>query len=204
MRAHAARSPIGNGSLLASFDLDYQIRDFYYPGSARKIMRLATPGASVLWLAGEFSWLDRHNWKLERTYVPDTLVTAVTASHPRLPQRLHFNDAVDYEKNILLRQVWVQNLSDRPLEPRLFFHTDINALENEIGDTVFFEPESAVPGILRPEGGRLQLFGQHPGRNLLPDAQAQSRRLGGQFLAALAGGRENGVPDPGGRNRQVS
>lgn len=72
-------------------------------------------------------------------------VTAVTASHPRLPLRLHFNDAVDYGKNflLLLRQVWVQNLSDRPLEPRLFFHTDINALENEIGDTVFFDPRNA-------------------------------------------------------------
>lgn len=135
--------PIGNGTLLASFDLDYQIRDFYYPRVGKENHALGYPWRFGVWLAGEFSWLDRHSWKLERAYVPDTLVTAVTASHPRLPLRLHFNDAIDYEKNILLRQVRVQNLSDRPLEPRLFFHTDINALENEIGDTVFFDPRNA-------------------------------------------------------------
>lgn len=135
--------PIGNGTLLASFDLDYQIRDFYYPRVGKENHALGYPWRFGVWLAGEFSWLDRDHWTLERAYVPDTLVTAVTASPPHLPLRLHFNDTVDYEKNILLRQVRVQNLSDRPLEPRLFFHADINALENEIGDTVFFDPRNA-------------------------------------------------------------
>lgn len=135
--------PIGNGTLLASFDLDYQIRDFYYPRVGKENHALGYPWRFGVWLAGEFSWLDRDHWTLERAYVPDTLVTAVTASHPRLPLRLHFNDTVDYEKNILLRQVRVQNLSGQTLAPRLFFHTDINALENEIGDTVFFDPRNA-------------------------------------------------------------
>jgi GH15 family glucan-1,4-alpha-glucosidase len=135
--------PIGNGALLASFDLDYQIRDFYYPRVGKENHALGHPWRFGVWLAGEFSWLDSDHWTLERAYVPDTLVTAVTASPPHLPLRLHFNDTVDYEKNILLRQVRVHNLSDRPLEPRLFFHADINALENEIGDTVFFDPRNA-------------------------------------------------------------
>lgn len=135
--------PIGNGTLLASFDLDYQIRDFYYPRVGKENHALGYPWRFGVWLDGDFSWLDRHRWALERRYVPDTLVTAVTASPPRLPLRFHFNDAVDYEKNVLLRQVRVQNLSGQALAPRLFFHTDINALENEIGDTVFFDPRNA-------------------------------------------------------------
>ncbi|HEX7971759.1 MAG TPA: glycoside hydrolase family 15 protein [Thiobacillus sp.] len=135
--------PIGNGSLLASFDLDYQIRDFYYPRVGKENHALGYPWRFGVWLAGEFSWLGRDSWTLERDYVPDTLVTAVTASHRSLPLRLHFNDTVDYEKNILLRQVRVRNLSATALAPRLFFHTDLNALENEIGDTVFFDPRNA-------------------------------------------------------------
>lgn len=135
--------PIGNGTLLASFDLDYQIRDFYYPRVGKENHAMGFPWRFGVWLDGAFFWLDRDNWMLERAYVPGTLVTAVTASHPRLPLRLHFNDAIDYEKNILLRQVRVQNLAGKPLEPRLFFHTDINVLENEIGDTVFFDPRNA-------------------------------------------------------------
>lgn len=135
--------PIGNGTLLASFDLDYQIRDFYYPRVGKENHALGYPWRLGVWLGGAFSWLDRGGWTLELDYVPDTLVTAVTASHPQLPLRFHFNDTIDYEKNILLRQVRVHNLSTQALAPRLFFHSDLNAMENEIGDTVFFDPRNA-------------------------------------------------------------
>lgn len=135
--------PVGNGTLLAAFDFDYQLRDFYYPRVGKENHALGYPWRFGVWLDGEFSWLDRRNWQLQLDYIPDALVTDVVATHARLPLRLHFHDAVDYEKNILVRQVRVQNLSDRPLAPRLFFHADINAMENEIGDTVFFDPKNA-------------------------------------------------------------
>lgn len=135
--------PIGNGSMLAAYDFDYQIRDFYYPRVGKENHALGHPWRFGVWLEGEFSWLKRDSWNIQRDYVSGALVTSVTASHARLPLRLHFNDAIDYEKNILLRRVRVQNLSGRPLVPRLFFHADINALENEIGDTVFFDPKNA-------------------------------------------------------------
>lgn len=135
--------PIGNGTLLAAFDFDYQLRDFYYPRVGKENHALGYPWRFGVWLDGEFSWLDRRNWQLQLDYIPDALVTDVVATHARLPLRLHFHDAVDYEKNILVRQVRVQNLSARPLAPRLFFHADINAMENEIGDTVFFDPRNA-------------------------------------------------------------
>ncbi|BBI99953.1 glucan 1,3-alpha-glucosidase [Ferrigenium kumadai] len=135
--------PIGNGTLLAAFDFDFQLRDFYYPRVGKENHALGYPWRFGVWLDGEFSWLNRQNWRLHLDYVPDALVTDVSATHTRLPLRLRFHDAIDHEKNILIRQVRVQNLSPRPLAPRLFFHADINALENEIGDTVFFDPKNA-------------------------------------------------------------
>lgn len=135
--------PIGNGTLLAAFDFDYQLRDFYYPRIGKENHALGYPWRFGVWLDGEFSWLNRQNWALGLDYVTDALVTDVTATHARLPLRLGFSDAIDYEKNILIRRVKVQNLSDRPLAPRLFFHADINTMENEIGDTVFFDPKNA-------------------------------------------------------------
>ncbi len=135
--------PIGNGTLLAAYDFDYQIRDFYYPRVGKENHALGYPWRVGVWLEGKFSWLGRDSWKLQRDYVSGALVTAVTATHAQLPLRLHFNDAIDYEKNILIRRVRVQNLSSQALAPRLFFHADINALENEIGDTVFFDPKNA-------------------------------------------------------------
>jgi oligosaccharide amylase len=135
--------PIGNGTLLAAFDFDYQLRDFYYPRVGKENHALGYPWRFGVWLDGEFAWLNRQNWRLHLDYVADALVTDVSATHARLPLRLRFHDTIDYEKNILIRQVRVQNLSNRPLAPRLFFHADINALENEIGDTVFFDPRNA-------------------------------------------------------------
>ena len=135
--------PIGNGTLLAAFDFDYQLRDFYYPRVGKENHALGYPWRFGVWLDGEFSWLNRQNWRLHLDYVPDALVTDVIATHARLPLRLSFSDTIDYEKNILVRQVTVKNLSAKPLAPRLFFHADINVLENETGDTVFFDPKNA-------------------------------------------------------------
>jgi len=134
--------PIGNGTLLAAFDFDYRIRDFYFPRVGKENHALGYPWRFGVWLEGRFSWLGREEWELERRYLPGALVTDVAAAHPGLPLKLLFNDAIDYEKNVLLRKLRVQNLSSRPLAPRLFFHTDLNALENEIGDTVFFDPKN--------------------------------------------------------------
>lgn len=135
--------PIGNGTLLAAFDFDYQLRDFYFPRVGKENHALGYAWRFGVWLDGEFSWLDRNNWSLHLGYVPDALVSDVRASPARLPIDLQFSDAIDYEKNILIRRVTVKNLSSRHLYPRLFFHADINAMENEIGDTVFFDPKNA-------------------------------------------------------------
>ena len=125
--------PIGNGTLLAAFDSDYQLRDFYYPRVGKENHAQGFPWRFGVWLDGEFLWFGQGGWSLRLDYVADALVTEVMAVHPRLPLRLSFNDTIDYEKNILVRRVRVENLSGRPLVPRLFFHADINALENEIG-----------------------------------------------------------------------
>lgn len=135
--------PIGNGTLLAAFDLDYRIRDFYYPRVGKENHALGFPWHFGVWADGAFAWVNREDWTIRRDYLPDTLVTAVTATHRHLPLALRCNDVVDYEQNILVRRVRVQNCSSRPLSVRLFFHADLNALENEIGDTVFFDPKNA-------------------------------------------------------------
>lgn len=135
--------PIGNGTLLVSFDFDYQLRDIYYPRIGKENHSLGYPWRVGVWLDDEFAWLERKNWSMSLNYVQDALVTDVVATHMHLPLKITFTDTVDYEKNILIRQVRVQNLSARVLSPRLFFHADISAMENEIGDTVFFDPKNA-------------------------------------------------------------
>jgi oligosaccharide amylase len=135
--------PIGNGRMLAAFDVDYRIRDFYFPHVGKENHALGYPWRLGVWVDGKFSWVSEKDWRIERAYVPDALVTCVVLSSPRLPVRILFNDVVDYEKDLLLRRARVQNLTDRQLDVRLFFHSDLNVMENETADTVFFDPKNA-------------------------------------------------------------
>jgi GH15 family glucan-1,4-alpha-glucosidase len=46
--------PIGNGTLLAAFDLDYQIRDFYYPRVGKENHALGFPWRLAYGWTGNF------------------------------------------------------------------------------------------------------------------------------------------------------
>lgn len=135
--------PIGNGRLLAAFDLDYRIRELYFPRVGKENHAMGYPWRFGVWVDGAFSWVSRREWQIHRGYIADTLVTSVTLTNPRLSLRLVVNDLIDYEKDILVRRVRARNLADHPVDARLFFHADLNCLENEIGDTVFFDPKNA-------------------------------------------------------------
>ena len=86
-----------------------------------------------------FSWINARDWKLALGYLKETLVTSVRAFHERLGLQLTCNDVVDFEKNIYIRKVTVHNLKNTKRDIRLFFHQDLNIMENEVGDTAFYD-----------------------------------------------------------------
>ncbi len=131
--------PIGNGSLLVAFDADYTIRDFYYPRVGKENHALGYPSRFGIWTREGYSWVNAKDWKLALGYLKDTLVTNVRAVHEKLGVQFTCHDTVDYEKNIYIRKVVVRNLKNYSREVRLFFHQDLSAMENEIGDTVFYD-----------------------------------------------------------------
>ncbi len=131
--------PVGNGSLLVVFDADYTIRDFYYPRVGKENHALGNPSRFGVWTSEGYSWVNARDWKLALGYLKETLVTNVRAVHENLGLQLTCNDVVDFEKNIYMRKVTVRNLKNREREVRLFFHQDLSVMENEIGDTVFYD-----------------------------------------------------------------
>ncbi|TLD43175.1 MAG: Glucoamylase [Candidatus Jettenia ecosi] len=131
--------PVGNGSLLVTFDADYTIRDLYYPHVGKENHVMGNPSRFGVWTREGFSWVNAHDWGLALGYVKETLVTSVRAFHEKLGLQLVCNDVVDFEKNIYMRKVTVRNLRDERREVRLFFHQDLSVMENEVGDTVFYD-----------------------------------------------------------------
>ncbi len=133
--------PVGNGSLLVTFDEDYQIRDIYFPHVGQENHTEGFPFRFGVWTDGAFSWVFAGDWKKTLKYLPETLVTDVHLINEELGIEIVSNDTVGNHENIFLRKMLVSNLRDNAREVRLFLHHDFRIYENKVGDTAFFDPD---------------------------------------------------------------
>jgi oligosaccharide amylase len=134
--------PVGNGSLLVTFDDKYQIRDVYFPHVGQENHTEGFPFRFGVWADGEFSWIFSDEWKKVLTYLPETLVTDVKLTNENLGIEIVCNDTVASHENIFLRGIRVRNTRDVRREIRIFLHHDFRIYENKVGDTAFYDPES--------------------------------------------------------------
>ena len=134
--------PVGNGSLLVTFDEKYQIRDVYFPHVGQENHSEGFPFRFGVWADGEFSWIFEDGWRRSLRYISETLVTKVTLINEELGLEIVCNDTVASHENIFLRRTRVSNLWDKQREIRLFLHHDFRISESKIGDTAFYDPES--------------------------------------------------------------
>ena len=134
--------PVGNGSLLVTFDEKYQIRDVYFPHVGQENHTEGYPFRFGVWADGEFSWISGDDWKRELRYQKETLVTDVRLISERLGLEIVSRDTVASHENIFLRCVRVSNLRDAARDVRVFLHHDFRISENKVGDTAFYDPET--------------------------------------------------------------
>ena len=132
--------PVGNGTLLITFDEDYCLRDIYYPFVGDENHSDGHPFRFGIWVDGMFDWVKR-DWNVSLDYAYEMLMTQVTASNDRLGISLHCHDMVDYKENIYVKKIFLKNLANREREVRLFFHHDYHILENPTGDTAYYDPD---------------------------------------------------------------
>ncbi len=133
--------PLSNGTLLVAFDLEYRIRDIYFPHVGMENHAVGHPFRVGVWVDGQFSWLGAE-WRPELRYADPTMATEVTAANDALGVELHFTDVVDFYENVLVRRVRVTNRKPAAREIRLFFHHDFHLKENDVGDTALYAPEA--------------------------------------------------------------
>jgi len=75
--------PLCNGTLLVNFDLEYRVRDVFYPHVGQEnhagghLFRLG------FWADGAFSWMGA-DWHPEMRYVSESLLSAVRAKSEAL------------------------------------------------------------------------------------------------------------------------
>jgi oligosaccharide amylase len=134
--------PVGNGSLLVTFDESYQIRDIYFPYVGKENHSEGHPFRFGVWVDGDFSWVSDKDWSRELNYLDETLVTDVRLVNQKLKVEIISNDAVDPHENIFVRRIRLKNTGSSRREFRLFFHQDFYISESEVGDTAYFDPET--------------------------------------------------------------
>jgi GH15 family glucan-1,4-alpha-glucosidase len=133
--------PIANGRTLANFDATYNLRDIYWPHIGQQNQTMGHVSHSGVWVDGAFSWFDSADWGRDLRYEPETLMTAVTLTSDKLGLRIECADAVDFDRDIIIRRMRVTNTADHPREVRLFFHHDWHLWENAGSNTVFYRPD---------------------------------------------------------------
>ena len=152
--------PVGNGTLLISFDNKYQIRDLYYPHVGQENHTGGSTSRFGVWVDGVFSWISSDAWERSLRYRPETLLTDVTLANRSLQIEIVCNDTVASDENIFLRRITVKNLSDKKRSVRLFLHHDLRIYENPVGDTAFFDP--TTNGLIHYKKHRYFLFNTAP------------------------------------------
>lgn len=152
--------PVGNGSLLITFDELYRIRDVYFPHVGQENHSEGHPFRFGIWVDGVFSWTDADGWERSLKYLPDTLVTDVSLRNEDLGIEVTCSDAVAGDSDVFVRRVAVRNLQPENRNARVFFHHDFRIYENPIGDTAFYDPESR--SLIHYKKHRYFLIGTEP------------------------------------------
>ncbi|HSB05596.1 MAG TPA: glycoside hydrolase family 15 protein [Thermodesulfobacteriota bacterium] len=132
--------PVGNGTLLVTFDQDYRLRDIYYPFVGNENHTEGHPFRLGIWVDGKFDWVQR-DWGLHLDYAHEMLLTQVTGFNNHLGVSLYCQDMVDYRENVYIKKVILKNLANRERDFRLFFHHDYHILQSPTGDTAYFDPD---------------------------------------------------------------
>lgn len=133
--------PIGNGGLLINFDREYNLRDVYYPHVGQDNQTVGDVSFFGVWCDGTFAWIGNPAWVKTLEYEDDTLVTRVTATNEAMGLELTISDAVDFDRPLFVRRVVLRNLREQERSVRLYLHFDPHLWGNNIGDTIFYEPE---------------------------------------------------------------
>lgn len=133
--------PVGNGNFLLNFDLDYQIRDVYFPQIGQENHSKGLPFRFGVWVDGAFSWVGSE-WEKDLRYRDDSIVTQVTLRNDRLGLELRCSDAVDIDENIYIKKIDVYNLRDCERQARLFLSHNFHLYGNDVGDTAYYDPRA--------------------------------------------------------------
>ncbi|HEX7484105.1 MAG TPA: glycoside hydrolase family 15 protein [Candidatus Saccharimonadales bacterium] len=115
---------LSNGELHVGINNFGLVHDFYFPyvGLENHAAGDRLRHRVGVWIDGAISWLDDGDWQLSFTYPHHSLIGHTTAKNERIGVIIEFDDAVDANVSVFMRNIHVINLWNQDREIRLFMH----------------------------------------------------------------------------------
>lgn len=147
---------LGNGELHVGLNKYGLVHDFYYPYVG---FENHAAGANLrhkvgVWVDGTLSWLDdKDQWTFTFGYPHTSLIGHTLAKNETLGIIIEFDDCVDAEISVFMRNIHVVNLHDQPRVIRLFMYQAFAIGDSRSNtDTAQYLPDSSA--ILHYRGRR--------------------------------------------------
>lgn len=115
---------LSNGELHVGINNFGLVHDFYFPyvGLENHAAGEHLRHRVGVWIDGTISWLDDGEWQLSFTYPHHSLIGHTSAKNERMGVIVEFDDAVDANVSVFMRNIHVINLWNQEREIRLFMH----------------------------------------------------------------------------------
>lgn len=146
---------LSNGELHVGLNKYGSVHDFYYPyvGFENHAAGQSLRHKVGVYVDGELSWTDDESWTFDFHYPHTALIGHTMARNERLGIMLEFDDTVDAEMSVFIRNIHVINHSDRQRDIKLFMYQAFAIGDSRSNtDTAQFLPDSNA--ILHYRGRR--------------------------------------------------
>ncbi|PID33517.1 hypothetical protein CR969_00310 [Candidatus Saccharibacteria bacterium] len=152
------RLALSNGELNVVFDDRGLVDEIYFPYVGHQLHTRDCQHKIGVWINGKISWLTESDWQIRSKLLPGSLIAHTIATNRDLNLLLEFEDLVDSEENVLIRNIHVVNLSNSSLDVRLFLHQAFHIGDTKLAaDTAQFIPDKKA--ILHYQGRRAFVVG---------------------------------------------
>ena len=146
---------LSNGELHVGLNRYGVVHDFYYPyvGFENHVAGPSLRHKVGVWVDGVLSWTDDETWTFKHHYPTTSLVGHTIATNENLNIVIEFDDTVDSDMSVFIRNIHVVNTSDQTRDIRLFMYQAFAIGDSRSNtDTAQYLPDSDA--ILHYRGRR--------------------------------------------------
>lgn len=146
---------LSNGELHVGLNRYGVVHDFYYPyvGFENHSAGAGLRHKVGVYVDGSVTWTDDDGWTFDFHYPHDALIGYTIAKNESIGIMLEFEDAVDTEMSVFMRNIHVVNLRDTAREVKLYMHQAFAIGDSRSNtDTAQYLPDSNA--ILHYRGRR--------------------------------------------------